>query len=90
MAREMRELGLIDDLVSQAGWKVLREEALKKVDKHEESVMRLLFRTRTAVDPIEVEYDRGFRQGVMFVLDGLPNTLQAEFQRRLKNPEERG
>lgn len=90
MPREMRDLAMVGEMVATAPWRVLREEALKKVTKHEESVQRLLFRTRTPVDPIEVEYDRGFYQGVMYVLDGLPNTMKAEFQRRLSDPKERG
>lgn len=90
MAREMRDLGLVTDLITTAGWRVLREEALAKVARHEESVKRLLFRTRTPVDPVEIEYDRGFQQGVMFVLDGLPNAMRTEFQRRLTDPKESG
>lgn len=80
----MRDLGLVTDMVESAGWRVLREAALAKVARHEESVKRLLFRTRTPIDPAEIEYDRGFQQGVMYVLDGLPNAMQAEFARRLK------
>lgn len=90
MAREMRDLGLVVELVTTAAWRVLREEALAKVAKHEESVNKLLFRTRTPVDPIEIEYDRGFRQGVLYVIDGLPNAMRTEFLRRANDPEERG
>lgn len=87
---EMRDLGLVTDMVDTAAWKVLREAALTKVRRHEDSVNRLLFRTRTPVDPIEIEYDRGFRQGVVYVLDGLPNAMKAEFERRLSDPKEVG
>lgn len=78
----MRDLGLVEALTKDAGWKILREAALAKVARHEESVKRLLFRSRTPIDPVDIEYDRGFRQGVMFVLDGLPNAMAAEFARR--------
>ena len=80
----MRDLGLVADLVTTAGWNVLREEAMTKVARHEESVKRLLFRSTTPIDPVKIEYDRGFYQGVMYVLDGLPNAMGAEFSRRLK------
>jgi hypothetical protein len=87
---EMRDLGLVTDMVDSAGWKVLRDAALAKVARHEDSVIRLLFRSSTPLDPVKIEYDRGFRQGVMFVLDGLPNAMQAEFKRRLNDPKEVG
>ncbi len=54
----------------------------------EDSIDRLLFRTRTPVDPIEIEYFRGFRQGVMYVLDGLPNEITAQFERELAKDKE--
>ncbi len=84
----MNELGQVVDLISTGGWRILREEALAKVAKHEESVKRLLFRTRTPINTADIEYDRGFQQGVMYVLDGLPNTMQAEFLRRAKDGDE--
>lgn len=84
MARDERTLSLVTGLLEDGAWKVFREEALKKVVSHEASLNRLIFRTRTEVDPVEVEYFRGFRQGVMYVLDGLPNELRAEFERGLK------
>jgi hypothetical protein len=87
LARDEKTLSLISGLLETAGWKALREQALKKVVSHEESLNRLLFRTRTAIDPVEVEYFRGFRQGVMYVLDGLPNAISAEFERGLKEDE---
>lgn len=45
---------------------------------------RLIFRTRSPVPEAEIEYARGFYQGVMFVLEGLPNTIKAEFERGQK------
>ena len=74
-------------MLETPGWKDFREEALKKVRKHEESVTRLLFRTRSPVDPLEVEYDRGFYQGVLYVLDGLPNTMKKEWEVLLREEE---
>lgn len=87
MARDARTLSLVTGLLEDGAWKALREEALKKVVSHERSLTSLLFKTRTPVDPIEVEYFRGFRQGVMYVLDGLPNAIKAEFERGLKDGE---
>lgn len=40
------------------------------------------------MDPLEVEYFRGFRQGVMYVLDGLPNGAKSEVQRIEKKLKE--
>ena len=80
----MRILSLIAGLLEDGAWKALREEALKKVASHEASLNRLIFRTRTEINPVEVEYFRGFRQGVMYVLDGLPNEIRDEFERGLK------
>lgn len=74
-------------LTEHGGWNTFRERALEKLAKNEASVTRLLFRTRTEVDPIEVEFFRGFRQGVMFLLDGLPNTIRAEYERALKESD---
>ncbi|HSG26920.1 MAG TPA: hypothetical protein VLA34_00470, partial [Candidatus Krumholzibacterium sp.] len=59
-----------------------------KLVRMEDSIDRLLFRTRTPVDPIEIEYFRGFRQGVMYVLDGLPNEITAQFERELAKDKE--
>jgi len=87
LKRDERTLSLISGLLEDGAWKVFREEALKKVVSHEDSLNRLLFRTRTPVDPVEVEYFRGFRQGVMYVLDGLPNAIKAEFERGLKESD---
>lgn len=82
--RDEQTLSLVTGMLEEPAWKVFREEALKKVVSHEESLNRLLFRTRTEVNPVEVEYFRGFRQGVMYVLDGLPNAMRSEFERLLK------
>lgn len=85
MARDEQALGLVSAMIETAAWKALREEAMKKVASHEESVKRLLFRTRSPVDPVEIEYSRGFYQGVIYVLDGLPNTMKAEFEKLLRD-----
>lgn len=87
MARDRLVLERVSALLDHGGFKALREEALKKLAANEDSINRLLFRTRTPVDPIEVEYFRGFRQGVMFVLDALPNQIKAEFDKALKESE---
>lgn len=87
MKRDERTLSLLSGLLEDGAWKALREEALKKVASQEKTLNSLLFRTRTPVDPIEIEYFRGFRQGVMYVLDGLPNAIKAEFERGLKESD---
>lgn len=74
-------------LVTLPMWEGLKGEAEKKLLRNEESVSKLVFRTRTPVDPVEVEYFRGFRQGVKYVLEGLPNEIQAEFKRFLAEKE---
>lgn len=71
------------------GWQKLCSEADKKLSSNEDAITRLIFRTRTEVDPIELEYFRGFRQGVKYVLDGLPNTIKKEFQQELDKQKER-
>lgn len=75
-----RMLGVFDE----PGFADYREQALQKLQANEASIIRLLFRTRTEVDASEIEYFRGFRQGVMYMLDGLPNQLRAEYERLLK------
>ena len=54
----------------------------------EKALSRMIFYTRAEVDPIEVEYFRGFRQGVKYILDGLPGEIQAEFKRELAKTKE--
>lgn len=61
-------------LTTLPAWKRLRDEVEKKLASHEGQVSRLVFKTRSPIDPLEIEYFRGFRQGVMYVLDGLPNS----------------
>lgn len=72
------------------GWQSLREKALEKLGANEDTVNRLLFRTRTEVDPLEIEFFRGFRQGVMYVLDGLPAGVEPEIKRVLARQEKEG
>lgn len=70
-------------------WERLRGEALGKVERNETSVSKIIFRSRSSIDPIEIEYSRGFRQGVMYVIDALPRQAKAELTRRLAATEER-
>lgn len=83
LARDIRTLELVSALPELEGFKALREEALRKVDRNESSVARLIFRSRADINPVEIEYSRGFRQGVMYVIDGLPNEIIKEFHREL-------
>lgn len=69
-------------------FELLKGEALKKLERVERSLTRLLFTTAVEVDPKRVEYDRGFRQGVMYVIEGLPNEIAAEFRRELGKTKE--
>lgn len=70
-------------------WERLRGEAISKIERNEASVSKVVFRSRTPIDPIEIEYSRGFRQGVMYVIDALPRQAKAELIRRLAATEER-
>jgi hypothetical protein len=84
----MEVLESITRLATLPHWQRLKDEALKKLEGQERTVSHLVFKTRSAIDPIEIEYFRGFRQGVMYVLEGLPNGAQLELERRLKQFEE--
>ncbi len=91
MAPEPRSIEALESivrLIQLPHWQRFREEASKKLEKHESEVSRLVFKSRTPVDPIEIEYFRGFRQGVMYVLDGLPNEAAKELERKLKQMKE--
>lgn len=88
MARDLQTLERIHLLKDHVGFQALREEAQRKLERSEAAISRLLFRTRSQVDPLEVEYYRGFRQGVMYVLDGLPNNALAEFEKELAKMKE--
>lgn len=72
------------------GWKALREEALNKLRANEDTVSRLIFRTRSEIDPLEIEFFRGFRQGVMYVIDGIPTGVEPEIKRILAQLEKEG
>ena len=61
------------------GFALLREAAKTRVERTQNSLMRLIFKTGTEIDPLRVEYDRGFSQGVAFALEGLPNEIYAEW-----------
>lgn len=66
------------------GFALLKEQARIKIASVESSLTKLIFRTSTQVDPLRVEYDRGFRQGVIYALEALPNEIVAEFTKKLK------
>ena len=85
LARDMEVLAEVTHLIENSnGFALLKAEAMKKIAAVEDSLTRLLFRTATEVDPLRVEYDRGFRQGVLYALEALPNELAAELRRTLK------
>ena len=83
MARDMETLELVSRLEGHRGFELLKEEAQKKVQGVEQSLTRLLFNTSAEVSPTRVEYDRGFKQGVRYALQGLPHEIQVEFKKRL-------
>jgi hypothetical protein len=61
-------------------WQRLKDEANKHLERFERSLSRALFRSRSEPDLAEIEYARGFRQGVTYVLEGLPNTILEEWK----------
>lgn len=68
------ELESITRLRELPHWERLRDVAIRRLERFEGSISRVLFKSRSEVDPLEIEFYRGFRQGVFYVLDGLPNT----------------
>ena len=86
LQREERSLETMDDIVSLTRtpqWKVLVQEAEKKLRRFENTLSYQLFKSRSPVDVAEVEYYRGFRKGVMYVLEDLPNTVQVQLAKKL-------
>lgn len=65
-------------------WERLKEEGRRKIVRVESSMTRLLFTSSAEIDPKRVEYDRGFRQGIMYILEGLPNEVALEWNAFLK------
>ena len=74
--RDRRTLESVERMVkTYSAWQLYKAEALEQLDRKQQSINRVIHLTRSPVDPIEVEYYRGFRQGVMYALEGLPNEL---------------
>jgi len=84
LPRDPQVLESIVRLAELPHWQRLKEETQKKLEKNEDTVVRLLFKTRSPVDPLEIEYFRGFRQGVMYVLEGLPNQARDEYKKLIE------
>ena len=84
LPREPQVLESIVRLAELPHWQRLKDEARKKLESNESSISRLLFKTRSPVDPVEIEYFRGFRQGVMYVLEGLPNQARDEYKKLIE------
>lgn len=80
MARSPEAIESIARLVELPHWQRLKDEANKKLERMEATMARALFRSRSEPDLAEIEYARGFRQGVTYVLEGLPNTILAELK----------
>jgi len=84
LPREPQVLESIVRLAELPHWQRLKDEAQKKLERNEDTVYRLLFKTRSPVDPLEIEYFRGFRQGVMYVLEGLPNQARDVYKKLIE------
>lgn len=69
------------------GFDLLKKAAYARIEKHQSSLMRLIFRTDEPIDPERVAFDRGFLQGVMFMTDGLPNDITNEFRKTIKESD---
>lgn len=83
MARDQIVLERLARLLDNPSFELLKEEALRKVERNEDSVRRLIFKTMSPVDPLQIQYDRGFSQGVHYALEALPHEILAEFKRGL-------
>lgn len=70
------------------GWAKLQDEAEKKIASHRKMWTGLIFRSRTELDPLEIEYYRGFEQGVEWILQGLPAAVKRELQEELSKQKE--
>ena len=81
LPREPQVLESIVRLAELPHWQRLKDEAQKKLERNEDTVYRLLFKTRSPVDPLEIEYFRGFRQGVTYVLEALPYEALQELKK---------
>lgn len=85
--RDEKTLSRILGVLAEPGWEDLTKVAKEKLRGNEDSVSRKIFRTRVDIDLREIEYYRGFRQGVMYMLDGLPHQLRAEYERARKESD---
>lgn len=84
----MNTLVEVTTMVHQSpGFALLKQEATKKIEAHQNALMRLIFRTNADVDPKRVEYDRGFTQGVVYALEALPNEIGIELAKRLADDQ---
>lgn len=82
--RDRHTLEAVERMVTTyTGWQLFKEEALEQLERKQDTINRLVHTTRSPIDPIEIEYFRGFRQGVKYVLEGLPNELVAALPRLL-------
>ena len=81
LPRDPQVLESIARLAELPHWQRLKDEARKKLESNESSISRLLFKTRSPVDPVEIEYFRGFRQGVTYVLEALPYEALQELKK---------
>ena len=89
LPRDITTLERITSLEGHTGFAALIQECDNKIAKMQGSITRLLFRTRTPLDPIEIEYFRGFRQGVLYATSILPEEAKAEFLAELAPKKEK-
>lgn len=54
---------LVADLTKHPGWAAWIEQEARDVEKEVLALARLLLKTREPIDPLEIEYQRGYIQG---------------------------
>lgn len=80
---ETGKLESVERLTRHPGWEALKEFADQKIARVEKSLTRLLFTSAAPVDPLRVEYDRGFRQGVKWILEAAPVEAQVAYKKAI-------
>ncbi len=88
MQRDPEVLELVSRLVENRGFQFLREEAMKRRERIFTNNVRVLMETRSPVDALSFEFDRGFWKGVEYAFEKLPQEIIDEFRRFLENAVE--
>jgi len=85
--RDPETLELVSRLPKLRSFQLLQNEALKAKERHFATLAKMLMKTRKPVPELEIEYDRGFWNGVEWALEKLPNGVTKEFERLLEQNE---